>query len=525
MRNRRFAFALVIIGLMLAGAGSAQASNGIFDRTWGLDVTSGDGTGFEICTIASSCKAGDDSSAPGGAINVAQGVATGGGGNVYVADQGNLRVQVFDSAGTFIRAWGRNVVATGPDDTVSGGFEICVAANGDVCQAGEAGAEGGEFGEPDDVAVDPAGNVYVADSSNVRIDKFDPSGNFLRAWGKDVVASGTDNTGGSEICIAGTDDVCQAGTGGALGGQFSGLSKIATDPTGAHLYEIDGSGFRVQEFNADGTFDRAWGKDVVSTGTDDQGTGFETCLAGTDDVCKGGAAAGSAGALTFPTGVGVAPNGDVYVTEGPSGGQRISKFTATGSFLRAWGGNVVAAGGPDDTLSGRAEICVPTQGDTCQNGSQGAQGGEFNTPYDAAVDGDGNVYVVEANQYRLQKFDASGAFEQAWGTDVITGGPTGYEVCTVAAACKGGAGGSLGGMMTNALGVAATSAGDVYEADSFNNRIQKFSDPPPPPPSGGGGAPSAAPPITPAKRHKCKKKKKHHSAASVSKKKCKKKKK
>ncbi len=65
----------------------------------------------------------------------------------------------------------------------------------------------------------------------------------------------------------------------------------------------------------------------------------------------------------------------------------------------------------------------------------GFQGGEFYGPTGIAVGG-GSVYVGDSVNQRLQKFDALGNFQQAWGKDVSTGGGTGYEVCTVAANCK-----------------------------------------------------------------------------------------
>jgi tripartite motif-containing protein 71 len=48
---------------------------------------------------------------------------------------------------------------------------------------GSCGSGNGEFMWPKGVAVDASGNVYVADSENHRIQKFDSSGNFLAKWG------------------------------------------------------------------------------------------------------------------------------------------------------------------------------------------------------------------------------------------------------------------------------------------------------------------------------------------------------
>ena len=75
-------------------------------------------------------------------------------GNIYVTDEGNNRIQKFDSRGSFLTKWGRE--GSGP----------------------------GQFKAPWGVACDALGNVYVVDQGNHRIQKFDANGAFLCAWGK-----------------------------------------------------------------------------------------------------------------------------------------------------------------------------------------------------------------------------------------------------------------------------------------------------------------------------------------------------
>ncbi len=78
-------------------------------------------------------------------------------GNIYVADTGNHRIQVFNSNGTFLRMFGQQ----GKDD--------------------------GQFDQPTDVALDGQGNIYVTDGYNSqlnRVQKFDNQGHFLTTWGK-----------------------------------------------------------------------------------------------------------------------------------------------------------------------------------------------------------------------------------------------------------------------------------------------------------------------------------------------------
>jgi len=89
-----------------------------------------------------------------------------------------------------------------------------------------------------------------------------------------------------------------------------------------------------------------------------------------------------AGQFNFPQGVAVDGSGNVYVVDEDN--CRVQKFSADGSFLRAWG-------------------------------SRGDGDGQFWEPKSVAVDGSGNVYVTDTAHYRVQKFDSNGAFLAKWG--------------------------------------------------------------------------------------------------------------
>ena len=185
--------------------------------------------------------------------------------------------------------------------------------------------------------------------------------------------------------------------------------------------------------------------------------------------CQAGVDGGLGGELSHPRGVGADPAGNVYVVDN----QRIQKFDSR-NWERAWGKDVDTGGGTG------FEICAVAA--TCKFGTIGGLGGEFNSLSGVAADAAGNVYVVDVNNQRIQRFDSSGNFLRAWGRDVVTGGGTGFELCTVAASCKQGAVGELGGELNFPSGVAADATGNVY-AENFNQRVQKY----PPQPS----APSA----------------------------------
>jgi DNA-binding beta-propeller fold protein YncE len=184
-------------------------------------------------------------------------------GNLYVADQANNRIQEFSAWGSFLRAWGWDVVASGPDDTVANEFEICDAEAhpADVCQTGSEGGGFGQFGPvtgPQGVAVDPqSGDVYVVDRNNHRVEKFDAEGHPLLMFGGDV-DQGPNHPG--NLCTAAfiaQGDTCGAAAAGNPGpgeGQFGGwpvASFIAVAPDRS-VYVGDQE--RIQLFNPDGSF-------------------------------------------------------------------------------------------------------------------------------------------------------------------------------------------------------------------------------------------------------------------------------
>jgi DNA-binding beta-propeller fold protein YncE len=119
-----------------------------------------------------------------------------------------------------------------------------------------------------------------------------------------------------------------------------------------------------------------------------------------------------------PTDVAVDESGHVYVAD--TYNDRIQKFTSSGQFLTAWGGD-------------------------------GDGDGQFSRPGGVAVDTSGNVYVVDTGNHRIQKFTSLGDFLTAWGSE-----------------------GSGNGQFDNPRGVAVDTSGNVYVADTRNHRIQKF---------------------------------------------------
>jgi len=235
------------------------------------------------------------------------GLAIGPDSAIYVADKENNRIAVFSAAGTFLRAFGRDVGGAG--------VNVCTS----FCQAGSsafpARAEAGSVYQPEDVAVDGSGRVFVSDPELNRIDVFSPAGAFLYAFGKDV------DPGGGDRCDPATK--CQAG---ALSSEAGALKDgMGIGVAGSLLFAADNSDNRVNVFNLDGEFQRAFGRNVG-------GPGVHVCTT----VCQEGSGEGSA-AIGYPTDVAVGPDGNAYVTYVYGAG--VAVFTQQGAYLGRFAGD------------------------------------------------------------------------------------------------------------------------------------------------------------------------------------------
>jgi DNA-binding beta-propeller fold protein YncE len=145
-------------------------------------------------------------------------------GNVYVADTGNDRIDVFGPTGSFVEAFGWGVADGQPR------LEVCTT----VCQAGIAGTGSGQFSAPATIAIGAppgptANKVFVGDAGNNAVETFDADGHFISA---------IDGTSSPQ-------------------GHFQKLVGVAIDGSG-DLWTADGSTNNVDEFDARGAFVRQW---------------------------------------------------------------------------------------------------------------------------------------------------------------------------------------------------------------------------------------------------------------------------
>jgi sugar lactone lactonase YvrE len=236
---------------------------------------------------------------------------------------------------------------------------------------GSHGEGDGQFRGPSRPGIDSAGNFYVADYNNARIQKFTSGGSFISEWG----------------------------TRGSGEGELETPASAAFDPAG-NVYVIDVFNNRVQKFGPDGTFITGWGT---------PGTGN--------------------GQFALPVGLNVDRLGNVYVAD--TDNHRIQKFDSSGTFLTEWGsfgpapgqfgrptglgfgpgGNVYVA----DSANDRIQVFSPEGVWLDEFGASGSAAGQFNFPTDVAVNEAGRVFVADTYNNRIQQFTGDGEFVGQWG--------------------------------------------------------------------------------------------------------------
>ncbi len=222
---------------------------------------------------------------------------------------------------------------------------------------------GGRWGEVIRVHVDAKGNVWVFQrcfnvvpagsatcvgrgAANPPILEFDAAGKLLKSFGADLFAYPHGFTLDSEGNLWATD----------VNDQETILGMPARNAQGVLM------GQEVLKLSPQGKVLMTLGKEGVGA---DGAEGFDR-----------------------PTGVAVAPNGDIFVSDGHDRNRhdaaRVVKFSKDGRFLKAWG-------------------------------RKGSASGEFDEPHDIFVGGSrGWVYVADRKNNRIQVFDQDGNFQAAW---------------------------------------------------------------------------------------------------------------
>jgi DNA-binding beta-propeller fold protein YncE len=391
------------------------------------------------------------------------------GGNLFVADTGNHRINKYTSStGSFIGADGTNLTIQTWSASAS---TITGAGNGD-----------GMLNGPMGLTVDASGNLYIADSVNGRISKFNATtGNFI-GWIGRIATSPTGGAAGCNGAPAGTQTPgwCTGGTStvSTSSGGLSYPTGMFVDSAG-NLYVGDWNAHRVNKFNAiTGTF-IGWIGKIGSTGG--------TCTAGvglfTGGWCSGGTSVLGTGDGMFNSAQGIFGDlaGNLYVADGNN---RINKFNAaSGSFI-GWIGKISSSptGGAAGCNGAGAGTITPgwCTGGTSTAGVIGD--GSLNFPKALSGDTSGNLYVGDYNNSRICKYNYNSGTFLGWIGRINsspTGGATGCNGAAVGTQtlgwCTGGSAqaGNGTGHINLPYSVLADSGGNLFVGDN-NNRITKY---------------------------------------------------
>jgi tripartite motif-containing protein 71 len=171
---------------------------------------------------------------------------------------------------------------------------ICVRSSGHECLSLMPSAEAGGFNYPSSVAVNPvSGDLYVADSTNYRVQRFTASGSFVSmfGWGVNLtqVLRSRSLLAARNVCTAKSGDRCTSGASGAAEGQLTYPTSVAVDPFSGDVYvlEVNSGDSRVAKYTADGRFVWSAGKGVNDKTGGNLCTGREVERSGAH--CRAGA--------------------------------------------------------------------------------------------------------------------------------------------------------------------------------------------------------------------------------------------
>ncbi len=403
---------------------------------WAQDDSQESEVYYTIDTVAGNGKrgfSGDGGPAVDAQLARPHGLAVDPDGNLYIADVSNHRIRRVDPSGTI----------------------TTIAGTGTRGYSGDNGpASRAQLQFPRGVAVDRAGNLYIADSNNRRIRQVDPSG---------IITT-----------FAGTGEEGPSGDGGpAVQAAIGTTERVTVDRTG-NLYFSVGSQFSVRRVDPSGTI-TTYARDAGRFGSDvgDGGPAVEASLKG-------------------PRGVAVDGEGSLYIAD--LGNDRIRRVDPSGIITTVAGigeyGDGPGDGGPavEASLKGPRGVAVDGEGslyiadlgndrirrvdpsgiittvagigeygDGPGDGGPAVEASLFE-PQGVAVGGEGNLYIADTGNDRIRRVDSSGTITTIAGTDT-----RGYS---------GDNGPAVQAQLWNPHDVAVDAAGNIYITDTLNHRVR-----------------------------------------------------
>ena len=280
---------------------------------------------------------GDNGPATSASLNVPYGLVFDSAGNLYVSDQNNRRI--------------RRISLTGTINTVAGNGSTNFAGDG-----GPATKAGLDF--PSDVKVDSQGNLLIADSMNQRVRKVTPAGTITT--------------------VAGSGTLGFSGDGGlATSAQLNTPVAVATDSSG-NVYISDQTNGRIRRVTSSG---------VITTYAGNGNYGY-----------SGDGGSATAASLALPGGITIDGNGNLYIAD--TGSNRIRKVTPQGIIM-------TVAGSGNSGFSGDGGPAVAAM---------------LSVPYDVAVDLAGNLYISDNGNRVIRMVTQDGNIKTVAGGGMPAGG-------------------------------------------------------------------------------------------------------
>ena len=455
-------------GVAVDGEGNLYIADRLNHRVRKVDA---EGIITTIAGMADEGFSGDGGPATGAQLDQPSGVAVDGDGYIFIADRGNNRVRQINPDGVITTIPGAEDGGDEPD--------------------GEA-----PFADPRGVAVDSDGNIYVADTGNHQIHVIGDAGVVSRVAGIEGlgdggpatearllepigVAIGVDgtlyfsdtgnrrirkvDTNGIITTFAGSGQRGDAGDGGlAVEAQFDCPAGVTIDAEG-NVYVADKCNHRVRKVDTNGII-------TAFAGSGEQGP-FA------DETAIGDNGPATSARLIGPTGLAFDSEGNLYITD--PGNHRIRKVDTQGNITTIAGSGERSFSG-DEGPAAEAQLSTPTGFEIDADGNlyiadfvwprnrirKVDTTGIITTIAETAslggvtVDLDGNVYIVEAAVGRILKLTPSGMLS------IIAGStPPGYS---------GDGGPATLAQLDTPKGIEVDEDGNVYFADSENNRIRKL---------------------------------------------------
>ena len=381
------------VGVAVDGAGNLFIADGLNNR---IRKVSHDGVITTVAGNGTPGLAGDGGPATQAQVEVSAALAVDNAGNLYVEGGSTIR----------------KISPSGIITTVAGPGACCSSS-------GDGGlATGAQIFDVEGVAVDGAGNLFLAESGNNRIRKVTPDG---------IITT-----------VAGSSTPGFSGDGGpATSAQLAYPSAVAVDGAG-NLFIADTNNNRIRQVSPDGTI-------TTVAGNGSGGNPAPPIGNCSHSLTDGGPA--TQAEVCQPTAVAVDGAGNLFITDtvytdGYDIYQSVRKVSASGTIT---------------TVAGTTcALNDPYHG--CDGGDNAPAGGvSFGQLNGLAVDGAGNLFIAE------------------FGASILKASPDG-TITTVAGGGNGGDGGPATSAQLYASGVAVDSAGNLFIADANNNnRIRKVS--------------------------------------------------